>query len=146
MAPTEAPSPPPPPAPTIDADSAGFWEAAREGRITLCHCQECGHWMQRPLERCSRCGGATAFDEVVGTGTIYSFIVVHHPSVPTFAADIPYVIAIVELDEGPRLPGILVGEKGPGVAVGQRARAELVDVPGAAEPALMFRRATAVGG
>ncbi|MET0147035.1 MAG: OB-fold domain-containing protein [Ilumatobacteraceae bacterium] len=134
------PVPPPPPAPTIDTDSAGFWAAAREGRVALCHCQECGHWMQRPLERCNRCGGPTGFDDVAGTGTIYSFIVVHHPGVPTFAGEIPYVIAIVEFDEGPRLPGILIGEKGPGVAVGQPARAELVQVPGAEEKALMFRR------
>jgi uncharacterized OB-fold protein len=39
--------------------------------------------------------------------------------VPAFAHLVPYVIALVEFDEGPRLPGILLGERGPGVAIGQ---------------------------
>ena len=62
-------------------------------------------------------------------------------SVPAFAQLVPYVIALVEFDEGPRLPGILLGERGPGVAIGQRVRAELTLFPGAAERAITFRRA-----
>jgi hypothetical protein len=131
----------PPPAPLIDADSIGFWEATREGRIALCRCTECGTWLPRPVERCTRCGGPAAFSEVAGTGTVYSFIVVHHATVPAFASLVPYVIALVEFDEGPRLPGILLGEHGPGVAIGQRVRAELTDVPGAEDRAIAYRRA-----
>lgn len=134
------PSVPPPPAPLIDADSIGFWEATREGRITLCRCTECGTWLPRPVERCAECGGPASFSEVAGTGTVYSFIVVHHATVPTFASLVPYVIALVEFDEGPRLPGILLGEHGPGVAIGQRVRAELTEVPGAEDRAIAYRR------
>jgi uncharacterized OB-fold protein len=133
----------PPPAPLIDADSAGFWEATREGRIALCHCPGCGTWLGRPMERCYNCGEPTAFADVAGNGTIYSYIVVHNPSVPAFAHLVPYVIALVELDEGPRLPGILLGERGPGVTIGQRVRAELTGVPGADERAIAFRRSPA---
>lgn len=134
------PGPVPPPAPLIDADSAGFWEATRDGRIALCRCTGCGTWLARPLERCSRCGGPTSFAQVAGSGTIYSYVVVHHPSVPAFAHMVPYVIALVELDEGPRLPGILLGEAGPGVAIGQRVRAELTLFPGAGERAITYIR------
>jgi uncharacterized OB-fold protein len=133
-------STPAPPAPLIDADSIGFWEATREGRIALCRCGECKAWLARPIERCNHCGEATSFTGIAGTGTIYSFIVVHHPSVPAFAALVPYVIALVELDEGPRLPGILLDERGPGVAIGHRVRAELTRFPGAEERAIAYRR------
>jgi uncharacterized OB-fold protein len=97
------------------------WRPRRRGRLA------------RPLER--------SFEEVAGTGTIYSYIVVHHASVPAFAHLVPYVIALVELDEGPRLPGILLGERGLGVAIGQEVRAELTAFPGAAERAVTFRQA-----
>ena len=105
--------PVPPPEPLIDADSAGFWQATREGRIALCRCTGCGTWLARPLERCHRCAAPTSFEAVAGTGSIYSYIVVHHPGVPAFAHLVPYVIALVEFDEGPRLPGILLGERDP---------------------------------
>jgi uncharacterized protein len=129
-----------PPAPLIDADSVGFWQATREGRIALCRCTACDTWLGRPLERCSNCGEPTAFTNAAGTGTIYSYIVVHNPSVPAFAHLVPYVIALVELDEGPRLPGILLCERGPGAGIGQRVHAELIEVPGAEERAIAFRR------
>jgi len=132
--------PVPPPEPLIDADSAGFWQATREGRIALCRCTGCTTRLARPLERCHRCAAPTSFEAVAGTGSIYSYIVVHHPGVPAFAHLVPYVIALVEFDEGPRLPGILLGERGPGVAIGQRVRAELTAFPGAAEHAITFRR------
>jgi len=133
--------PVPPPEPLIDADSAGFWQATREGRIALCRCTGCGTWLARPLERCHRCAAPTSFEAVAGTGSIYSYIVVHYRGVPAFAHLVPYVIALVEFDEGPRLPGILLGERGPGVAIGQRVRAGLTAFPGAAERAITFRRA-----
>ena len=137
----DGPTPPPaPPAPLIDADSAGFWEATREGRIALCRCTGCGAWLARPLERCNQCAAPTAFEPVAGTGSVYSYIVVHHPAVPAFAHLVPYVIALVEFDEGPRLPGILLGERGPGVAIGQRVQAELTAFPGAEERAITYRR------
>lgn len=133
------PTPPTPPAPRIDEDSLGFWEATRQGRIALCHCAECGAWLGRPLERCNVCAGPTEFADVTGAGTIYTFIVVHRPSIPAYAALVPYVVAVVEFDEGPRLPGIVLEERGPGVAIGQRVQAELMDVPGTDERAIAFR-------
>lgn len=133
-------APVPPPEPLIDADSAGFWEATREGHIALCRCTGCGTWLARPMEHCNRCGALTTFAQIAGTGMIYSYIVVHHASVPAFAHLVPYVIALVEFDEGPRLPGILLGESGPGVAIGQRVRAELTTFQGADERAVTYRR------
>jgi hypothetical protein len=72
-----------------------------------------------PLERCHRCAAPTSFAAVAGTGSIYSYIVVHHPSVPAFAHPVPCIIAL---------------------AIGQRVRADLTQFPGAAERAITFRR------
>jgi uncharacterized OB-fold protein len=130
-----------PPAPLVDADSIQFWEAADRGELRLCHCTACGTYLQPPLERCKRCGAGTHFVPAAGTGTIYSFIVVHHPSVPAFADKVPYVLAIVELDEGIRLPGLLLDETGPGVAVAQPVQAEIIEIAGAPHAAVAFRRA-----
>jgi hypothetical protein len=85
-------------------------------------------------------GSAGRLSGRVGRRHDVHLITVHRPSIPAFAALVPYVVAIVEFEEGPRLPGILLGERGPGVAIRQRVQGELIEVPGAAPPALAFRR------
>jgi uncharacterized OB-fold protein len=57
--------------------------------------------MHPPLERCRRCGGPTAFEPVSGRGRVFSFIVVRHQAVP--GHQVPYVVALVELEEQPGL-------------------------------------------
>lgn len=131
-----------PPQPKPDLDSEGFWEATARGELALCRCQECRLWLQPPLERCRACGGATRFEPVSGGGTIHSFIVVRHPAVPGYLEAVPYVVAIVELDEqiGLRLPTRLLDVEPDEVAVGQRVRAELVELAGGNYRVPCFRR------
>lgn len=126
---TAAPTVPPQPAP--DFDTEGFWRATAERRLALCRCTGCGLWLQPPLERCRRCAGPTRFEEVAGTGTVYSYIVQRQPVVVGYVDTVPYVVALVELDEQPglRLPARLVGVEPEGVHVGMRVAAELVDLP-----------------
>lgn len=121
-----------PPQPAPDVDSAGFWEAAADGRLALCRCQECGLWLQPPLERCRHCEGATEFEAVAGTGTVYSFIVQRQPSVVGYQDEIPYVVALVDIDDAPgvRLPARLVGVEPEDVTVGMTVAVEFVDLPG----------------
>jgi uncharacterized OB-fold protein len=85
-----------------------------------------------PLERCRHCGGPVAFEPVAGTGTVHSFIVVRYPAVPGYADALPYVVALVDLDEqaGLRLSARIVDVDPAEVAIGQRVRAEIVDHPG----------------
>ena len=70
---------------------------------------------------------------------MYSYIVIRHPSVPAFVAHLPYVVALVELAEGVRLPGRLVGVEPDQVEVGQRVRVDFETLPGADVPAAIFR-------
>jgi len=130
-----------PPQPAPDSDTAPFWEATAAGRLSLCRCQSCGLWLQPPLDRCRACAGPTAFEEVAGRGTVYSFIVQRQPAVSGYVDDVPYVVALVELDEqkGLRLPARMVGVGVDDVCCGLRVRAELVDLPGGDFKVPVFR-------
>ena len=109
----------------------------------MCRCADCGLWLQPPLERCRRCAGPTGFEEVAGTGTVYSFIVQRQASVVGYLDAIPYVVALVELDEQPglRLPTRLVDIEPEQVHVGMRVTAEIVDLPGGEYKVPVFRPA-----
>ena len=128
-----------PPQPLPDPDTAGFWSATADGEVRLCRCTSCRTWLQPPLERCRRCAGAVAWEPIAGTGTVYSFIVVRHQAVPGFA--IPYVVALVELDDqaGLRLPTRLVDIEPDDVRIGMRVRAEVIDHPGGEYGVPVFR-------
>jgi hypothetical protein len=121
-----------PPQPVPDVDSAGFWEATAEGRLALCRCVECRIWLQPPLERCRQCAGETRFEDVSGRGAVYTFIVQRQPSVVGYIDAVPYVVALVELDEQPglRLAGRIVDVEPEAVTIGLRVEAEIVDLPG----------------
>lgn len=121
-----------PPQPVPDADTAGFWRATGRGELCLCRCTKCRRWHQPPLERCPKCGEVSRFEAVSGRGRIKSFIVVRHPAVPGYLEDLPYVVAIVDLEEqaGLRLPGRLLDADPAEVKLGLSVRAEIVDLPG----------------
>lgn len=121
-----------PPQPAPDADTEQFWKATAEGRLAMCRCQECGLWMMPPLERCRVCAGPTAFEEVAGTGTLYSFIVQHHASVSGYTEHLPYAVGLVELDEQPglRLPTRIVGIDVADIACGMRVQVQFEPLAG----------------
>ena len=132
-----------PPQPLPDVDTLPFWEAAADGRLALCRCTECRAWLQPPLERCRHCEGTTAFEPVAGTGTVYSFIVQRQASVVGYLDAVPYVVALVELDEqtGLRLPSRLVGVEPEAVTIGMPVTVEFADLPGGNYTIPVFRPA-----
>lgn len=94
----------PVPLPTIDPDSAPYWAAAREGRLGLPHCLSCGHYFFYPRSICPECwSDKLELASATGKGTIYSFTVIHRHPNPAFNTRVPYVIALVDLAEGPRM-------------------------------------------
>jgi uncharacterized OB-fold protein len=132
------------PRPAITHDNAFFFEGARAGRLLVQRCTACGVLRHPPRPACSSCG-SLEWDTVTasGRGTVYSFVVVHHPQVPGF--DYPLPIAVVELEEGTRLVADLVGVDPADVRVGMPVVAELVAVDD--ELTLpMFRPAAASAG
>jgi uncharacterized OB-fold protein len=123
--------------PVPDPDSAGFWESARSGVLTIARCSDCRRWQHPPAEACRHCGGALAFEPVTGLGEVFSFIVVRQATVPGHEA--PYVVALVQLaeDAGVRLVGVLRVAQDV-AAVGLAVRVELVRHEGEDLPAIEF--------
>lgn len=93
-----------PPLPHPDPDSAPYWAATLAGRLDLQRCGSCGLVVFYPRARCPRChADALAWSTMSGRGTVYASTVVYRPADESFAADVPYVVALVDLEEGARL-------------------------------------------
>jgi len=98
------------PLPRPTEDSAPFWEAAVRGELRMQRCGDCGHVRFPPALLCGRCLSANAeWVKLSGRGTVFSWIVIHQSQHPAFNADVPYNVAIIELEEGPRLHTNVVG-------------------------------------
>ncbi len=101
-----------------------YWENARDGRLVVQHCAACDRIWHPPLPRCPHCRSPeVGWRQVSGTGTVYSCTVVRHPTHVAFAAQVPYVVAIVELAEGPRLVVGVIGCAPEQVRAGMPVRA-----------------------
>jgi len=115
--------PKPRPAPVPDHDSAPYWQALHDGKLLIQKCEDCGHYQLYPRDRCLVCRGPVAFVEASGRGTVYSFTVIRQNYARPFRDWIPYVVALVDLEEGPRLMTNLVDVDPEAVQVGMAVRA-----------------------
>lgn len=115
--------PKPRPAPTPDADSAPYWAAAHEGRLVIQRCQRCGNRQLYPRDRCLMCRSTVEWVEASGRGTVYSYTVIRQQYARPFRDWVPYVVALVDLEEGPRVMTNIVGCEPDAVRVGMAVRA-----------------------
>lgn len=92
------------PLPKLNADNRPFWEGCRKHELTFQRCNNCGHVRWPPSDLCPQCH-STEINWLIsnGTGKVYTFAIYHTAFHPGFAADVPYVVAVVALDEGPHL-------------------------------------------
>lgn len=96
--------------PQPDPETEPYWEAAREGRLLIKRCAACGKAFFYPRTYCPACWSAdTEWIEASGRGTVYTFTVVHQNDLPPFNERVPYVVAIVELEEGVRMTANVEG-------------------------------------
>jgi uncharacterized OB-fold protein len=96
------------PIPVPTPETRPFWEAARRHELQLQRCRSCGLYVFYPRAACPHCLGAELeWQRVSGRGTLHTFTVVHR-GLRNFPLPTPYVLAIVELAEGPRLMTNLV--------------------------------------
>ena len=96
--------------PTPDADSKPFWDGCRDHKLMFQKCGACGQVRWPPCILCPQClSQETQWIEAGGRGTIYTFAVYHQAFHPAFQNKLPYVTAIVELNEGPMLLTNIVG-------------------------------------
>ena len=108
------------PVPVPDERSRPFWEAAADHRLVLGKCGRCGKFTHPPGVVCPNCQHTDPrfeFEPVRETGVVRSWTVVHQSFLPGFDADVPFVLADVEIDDadGVRLIGRLVD--GPSAAL-----------------------------
>ena len=110
------------PQPNIDADSQAFWDGLREHRFLLWRCKTCGAWYW-PKAFCRAHDnepfmGNLQWEEASGRGKIFAFNVHHWAFHPGFKDEVPYVYAVVEMDEGPVISSTLVDIEPKDVKVG----------------------------
>lgn len=115
------------PRPAQSHDNAFFWEGVARGELRIQRCTGCQALRHPPGPMCPHCQSLD-WDAVVsaGRGSVFSFVVAHHPPVPPFSY--PNAIALIELDEGTRLVSNLVGIAPADVAIGMRVRVEFTRV------------------
>lgn len=122
------------PRPVPDLDSKAYWDELRAHRIVLQRCADCDRRRFPAMPSCPYCGHPQwRSEEIAGTGTVFSYIVVHRTFDPAFDGDLPYPIATVDLDGGGRIVARLDGTP----AIDARVDPDFVDHPGWTE--LRFR-------
>lgn len=113
------------PRPGISQDTQFFWEGLKQGKLLIQRCTECGTLRHPPGPVCARCHSFKwEALEASGRGTVYSFVVMHHPEIPPFAY--PNPVALVALEEGTRLVAQLVGIKASDVRIGMPVHVEFI--------------------
>jgi uncharacterized OB-fold protein len=110
----------PAPAPAVNPETKPFWDATVEGRLVLRRCTDCGGVIWYPRAICPDCwSGNTEWFEASGRGTVYSYTVNHKGEGPYRDAG-PYVLAYVELEEGPRIMTNILTDDVAALEVGRR--------------------------
>lgn len=109
------------PAPRTNPDSAAYWEAAAGERLVVRRCADCAALHFPPRHLCPSCwSDRLEWVDASGLGRVYTFTVMRRAPMPEFAAAVPYVVALIDLDEGPRLMANIVGDDAFEVAIGDR--------------------------
>lgn len=108
---------------TNEHGSAAYWAGAEQGTLVLQRCGNCGKTRHYPRLLCDACysPGVEPF-EALGTGTVHSWTATEHAFDPSLGDDVPYVLVTVDLAEGVRLLGRLVGDER--VRIGQPVRVD----------------------
>ncbi|MEU5053623.1 bifunctional MaoC family dehydratase N-terminal/OB-fold nucleic acid binding domain-containing protein [Streptomyces sp. NPDC021096] len=128
--PTAPPAPAPAPRrprPVINRDNAGFWDGVAAHRLLIQRCGDCGKLRFPWLPGCGDCGSARwSAVEASGAGTVFSYVVMHHPPFPAFEP--PYAVGLIELAEGVRMISNVIGVEPERIRIGMPVSLEFVRV------------------
>ena len=118
-----------PPLPEETPLTSPFWQAARERRLVIQRCAACGRLRWPPELACYECGSLEhEWAQMSGRATLYTWTVAHPPLLPYFLQRTPWPIAVVQLEEGPRLVTNLVGIEPDAYKVGMALEADFEDI------------------
>ncbi|WP_420037924.1 bifunctional MaoC family dehydratase N-terminal/OB-fold nucleic acid binding domain-containing protein [Streptomyces sp. cg28] len=113
------------PRPVVNRDNAGFWDGVAQHKLLVQRCTDCATLRFPWLPGCNACGGQE-WDtvEASGEGTVFSYVVMHHPPFPAF--DPPYAVGLIELAEGVRMVSNVIGVPYDKVRIGLPVRLEFL--------------------
>ncbi len=115
-------------APATNWQTLGFWEGCGRGELVLQRCGDCGTIQHRPRGLCASClSSKLEYMIASGLGTVYSYTITHQNNMPGFREACPYVLAYVDLEEGPRLMTHVTGCEPDAVEIGMAVRVDFVD-------------------
>lgn len=97
------------PLPDPDGEATEYFAACARGQLLVQECTACGHRQLYPRAWCTECGGEPAWLLTAGVGTVNTFTVVHQNGQEPFKGEVPYVVAMIELAEGPMMMGNVTG-------------------------------------
>jgi uncharacterized OB-fold protein len=107
---------------TDEPDTAEFWRKTKDQVLGYQHCDDCGTIVFYPRRHCTGCLGSNlTWQASAGEGSIYSFSIIRQSYHPFFRAQVPFAVAWVDLDEGPRLLTNITGDPST-LEIGQRVR------------------------
>ena len=116
------------PLPQVDEVNREFWSSAARGTLLVQECPECHHRQFYPRALCTQCGGEPEWLTCSGRGVVHTFTVVRQNGAKPFNAELPYVVAMIELPEGPRMMGNVTGCPVEDVSIGMPVRAYAVRI------------------
>lgn len=109
------------PLPHIDQANRPYWQGLKEGRVTFLTCASCDRMRVYTFRKCPHCGSEdTRWTELPGTGEIWSLGRFHQVYFEGFREEVPYTVAIVHLDDGPRVYSNIVETAAEDVKIGAR--------------------------
>lgn len=115
------------PLPVPDKLSRPFWDGTAAGDLLLQRCRDCGHWQFYPRAWCIACASLdVGWEKASGRGEVHSYTVIRRHTAPWWVRELPYVVALVQLEEGPRLMTNIVGCEPDAIRIGLEVVSELV--------------------
>lgn len=115
--------------PYSNPDSKIYWDAVNNGTLLIRICRTCGVSHFLPRHHCPKCWSSDLeWIPSSGTGTVYSFSVVHRAPLESFSNKVPYVIALIDLTEGPRMLTNIIGRGALSTSVGDKVRVAFEEI------------------
>ena len=115
--------------------SEPFWQACRRHELVIQRCDDCSTFVFYPRATCTSCGSeALTWQPVSGRGTLFTYTIARRPTHRRLASRVPYVIAVIELDEGPHLTSTVIDCDVETLRIGQRVVVDFEDLDEVAIP------------
>lgn len=114
------------PQPTVETKP--FWDGCKQHQLLIQQCGECGHYQFYPRTICTKCMSQKVnWVEASGLGRVKTYTIVHRPISPAYMTEAPYILALVELDEGPTMMTNIINCPLDEVKVGMRVSVTFAD-------------------